>query len=172
MRNFLTVFILSAVALFSASTFAADNSAIKIGVLDLSVVLQSSPQMEKTATKLEAKFKPRQEEIEQLMKSVKGNEAKLKRDGTVLTKSDAEKLKDKIGSDQRRLRRLQEDYMTDARNAQKEAMDVVMKQVNEIVQKVADTGHFDLILQKSNVAFASKRIDISQKVIEQLKNKK
>ncbi len=172
MKRCLIIVLLAMVAMISSGAFAGDSSEPKIGVLDLSMVLQNSPQMEKSANKLEATFKPRQEKIERLMKSVKDDEAKLKRDITILTKSDADKLKDKVANDQRRLRRMQEDYMADARNAQKEAMDDVMKQVNALVQKIADTGHFDLILQKNAVAYASKRIDISQDVIREMKNKK
>lgn len=170
MRKFLLVCFM---ALFASVAVAANTSAEpKIGVLDLAQVLQNSPQMDKVSKDLEKKFKPRQEKIERLVKEVKEGEAKLKRDASVMSKSEVAKLKESLISSDRDLRRLQEDYMTDAREAQKVAMDKVLKQVNDIVQGIAEKGNFDLILQRSNVAFASKRVEITSEVIKQLKSAK
>lgn len=159
--------------------FAADSKPItesqegslRIAVLDVQQILQQSPQLKGMADKAKKEFKPREEKILALQKTVADNEAKLKKDASVMSASEAAKLQEKVASDQRNLRRLEEDFMQDANKAQKVMMDKIVSQVNEIVEKVAAEGHFDLILQKNNVAFASPRVDLTNKVLAEMNKK-
>jgi Skp family chaperone for outer membrane proteins len=55
--------------------------------------------------------------------------------------------------------------------AQQQAMQGVLQGIDKIVKGIASQGHYDLILQKNTVAFASQRVDITPQVIAQLKAK-
>jgi outer membrane protein len=159
---------------FAADTnpvIESNQGSLRVAVLDVQQILQQSPQLKAMADKAKKEFKPREEKILALQKTVADNDAKLKKDATVMTASEVTKLQEKIASDQRNLRRLEEDFMQDANKAQKVMMDKIVSQVNEIVEKVADEGHFDLILQKNNVAFASPRVDLTSKVLAEMKKK-
>lgn len=151
---------------------SAGSTTLHIGVLDVPQVLQSSPQVEAIATKLKKTFKSRQDKIVSLQKQLGDDEAKLKRDAAVMNEKDLKALQDKVLTSQRDLQRLQEDYVHDARAAQKEAMGDIMNKINIIVQKIADDGHFDLILQRDTVAFASNRVDITPQVVKAMKESK
>ncbi|MBB70854.1 MAG: hypothetical protein CMF50_00460 [Legionellales bacterium] len=158
----------------NAATPAKDASAteLKIGVIDVSQVLQDSPQMEQLAKKLKTKFKPRQEAIIKASKKVDDEEAKLKKDGAVMSQSDLAALQDQIVLDKRKLRQLKEDYVQDAKMAQSQAMNSIVNDVDKVVKKIADDQHFDLVLQRNNVAFASNRVNITPDVIKAMKAQK
>lgn len=156
----------------AAENTATSQAGIKIGVIDVQTILQNSPQMENAANQLKKQFKPRQDKITELQKSMADNQAKIKRDAAIMSKTELSKLQDNIANQQRELRRLEEDYVQDAQAAQQKAMDAVLEKINESVQKIADEDHYDLIIQKNTVAFASNNVNITDKVVKSLKDKK
>ena len=147
---------------------ATTSSNLVIGVIDLSDVLKSSPQMKAAAGKLKKEFKPRQEKIKNEQKELAGNQEKLKRNSSVMSQSDLQGLQTKVADERRDLQRMQEDYMQDLQTAQQQAMQTVLKRIDGIVQNIATKGNYDLILQRNTIAFASPRVDITNQVIKQL----
>lgn len=149
---------------------STNQSTLTVGVIDLAQVLQNSPQMKKAADKLKAEFKPRQERIAAMQEDMQKNQDKIKRDSSVMSQVDLQALQDKVVNERRDLQRMQEDYMQDLQAAQQQAMQGVLQGIDKIVQNIASQGHYDLILQKNSVAFASQRVDITPQVIQQLKD--
>lgn len=152
-----------------ASQPTMNQSSLTVGVIDLAQVLQSSPEMKKAADKLKAEFKPRQDRITAMQQDMQKNQDKIKRDSSVMSQVDLQALQDKVINERRDLQRMQEDYMQDLQAAQQQAMQGVLQGVDKIVQNIASQGHYDLILQKNSVAFASQRVDITPQVIQQMK---
>lgn len=157
-----------------ASPVMAENTAapLKIAVMDFQKILKNSPQAESLSIKLKNEFKPRQDKIVSLQKALEADQARLKRDISVMSEKEANTLRDKITNVQRDLRRMEEDYMADARTAQRKAMDEIAQKINSLIKKVADQGGYDLILQREYVAFASHKIDITDSVVKELKQTK
>ncbi len=158
-----------ACATMTAQASNHDQAGLKIGVLDLPSVLKQSPKMQAVGDKLKAKFKPRQDAIMQQAKQLKTEQAKLKKDEAVMSKSDLAGLQDKIVKDQRKLRQMQEDFVQDAKMAQSQAMQKILTKVDDAVKQIATAGHYDLIMQKDSVAYASARVDITPQVVKELK---
>lgn len=159
----------------SLSTFAApaDNTAaIKIGVLDVSKVLQQSPQVKAAVAKLKTKFKSRQDKIASAQKKLEADQKKLTRNKSVMKQSEVDDLQMSIQDEQRELRTMKENYVQAARLAQNQVMGETLKRVNKIVKEIADKEHYDLILQRDNVAYASKKVDITSQVLVALKKDK
>lgn len=145
---------------------------LKIGVVDMRVVIDNSPQMKAAANNLRAEFKPRQDKIIAAQQAFQKDQDKLKRDGSVMSQTDLTALQAQITSEGRDLQRMQEDYMQDLRTAQQTAMQSFLTSVDAIVQKITTQDGYDLILRRDTVAYASPRTDITQEVIAALNNKK
>lgn len=158
--------------LLAASVQAAETPALKIGVINVPEILKSSSDMQKMNETLRTQFEPRQKKIVELQKSLTEKETKLKRDATIMSQSERVALQDDIAAMQRDLRRQQEDFMQDARAEEKKTMDTILTRVNSAVQDIAEKEHYDLILQRSTVAFASQRADLTQEVLKKLNAKK
>ncbi len=156
-------------ALFAAQPAANNAGNINIGVVDLSQVLKNSPQMKSAAEKLKKEFKPRQEKILSAQKTFQADQAKLKRNGSVMSESELEDAKNKLSDEGRDLQRMQEDYQQDIQTAQQQAMQGVLAQIDKIVQNIASKDHYDVIFQRNGVAYASSRVDITAEVIKALK---
>ena len=167
MKTMLTLILASFLTVLSM-TASADTQ--KIAVVDFQKILKNSSQMEAVGNKLKKEFKPRQDKIIALQKTLETDQQTLKRDASILNEKDLTKLRDKIASTQRDLRRLEEDYLTDARAAQKNSMQQVIDKVNGIVKKVAEQNHYDLILYRDVVAYENKVADITDDVIKELKH--
>ena len=156
----------------SFAAFAGDNGSLKIGVLDVSKVLQNSPQVKATVAKLKTKFKQRQDKIASAQKKLQADQAKLKRNKSVMKQSEVDDLQMAIMDEKRDLRTMQENYVQAARLAQNQVMGETLKQIDTIVKGIAAKEHYDLILQRSNVAYASDKVDITSEVMKQLNAQK
>lgn len=185
----IAITLIAAGILVGASTFADNNTQAKppmpttapkmavnapnlnIGVINLAQVLKNSPQMKNAATNLRTKFKPRQDKIMSAQKTFEADESKLKRDASTMSQNDLQALQNKVNEERRELARLQEDYMQDLQSAQQEVMQSVLQQLDKIVESIATKGHYDLILQRNNVAYASQRVDITPQVVKALEGK-
>ena len=154
----------------AATTAPAASSSLTVGVIDLAVVLQHSSQAKAAGDKLKSQFKPRQQKILDAQKQLQTDQDKLKRDSSVISAGDAQALQSKIASEGRDLQEMQDNYMQDLRAAQSQAMQQVLAQIDKVVQKIASQGHYDLILQKNSVAYSSPRIDVTQQVIDAMKD--
>lgn len=171
----ISVLVVLAASLLAVNSYAAtesQNVPLKIGVINAPEILQASPEMKAAGEKLRSQFEPRQQKILALQKKIEADQAKLKRDATVMTADERTKLQDKIASDQRDIRRQEEDFMQDARAAEKKVMESMVEKINKVLQQIAEREHYDLILQRNVVAFASDRTDLTKKVIADLKNQK
>jgi outer membrane protein len=152
-----------------APVMPTSSAGFNVGVIDVGQVLKNSPQMKAAADNLRKNFKPREEKIMLAQKNLQADQDKLKRNTAVMSQTDVQALQAKITDERRDVQRMQEDYVQDLQAAQQEVMQGVLQQLDKIVQNIAAKGHYDLILQRNSVAFASKRVDITPQVIQALK---
>ena len=164
-----SIFLASGVA-YAADTSAPAPSNITIGVINIDQILSQTPQAKSAAEQLKKTFQPRQQKIVATQKALQDDEAKLKRDGTVMSSSDMQALQSKISMENRDLQQMQDDYVQDIRTAQSQAMQKVLTQVGEVVQKIAKQGNYDVIIQKNAVPFNSARVDITPEVIKEMES--
>jgi outer membrane protein len=182
MKKTISMMFGAALIAVGATAFAADTTpapapaavdgSVKIGVLDVGKVLQESPQVKVAVDKLKAKFKERQDKIASAQKQLAADQEKLKRDKAVMKQADADDLQMKVLDEQRELQSMQEEYVRAARLAQNQVMGATLKQIDAIVKDISSKKHYDLILQRDNVAFASDKVDITPEVMAQLKDAK
>jgi len=156
------------IAVFVAFNVQAADQ--KIGYVQVDKILQEAPQTAETGKKLEREFNPRSQELERLQKQIRDLEAALDKDKAVIT--DAERrTKERDASNlklefQRKQRELREDI-----NLRKnEELALLQDRINKAVQTVAETENYDLVVY-GGVAYASKKIDITDKVLKLLGKK-
>lgn len=160
----LTQYALAASLILNVGNVMADT---KIGYVQVDKVLQNAPQTAESGKKLEKEFSPRTAELERLQKQIQTQEAALNKDALTMSASDKSK-KDRDLSEmkidfQRRQRELSEDI-----NIRKnEELSGLQDRINKAVTAVAEADGYDLVIY-GGVAFASKKIDITDNVLKQL----
>lgn len=168
MKTFLKVITLAAMVSIPMVN-AAD--AQKIGVVFPSKVMQESPQRDRIIKKLEAEFKARYEELQVIEKDIKDLEAKIKRDGELLSKDDLTGLQRQIEVKVSEYKLKRKAFEEDNRRRQGEEQQKALIVVRDVINSVAKQGGYDLILNGEQTVFSIPALDISDKVIQEISTK-
>jgi outer membrane protein len=164
--------LIKSILVASLMTFAisAQSAELKVGYVQVDKILQDAPQTAESGKKLEKEFSPRSQELDRMAKQIKDLETILDKEGLTLSESerrtkerDAQNIKIEF---QRKQRELREDI-----NLRKnEELGSLQDRINKAVQSVSEAEGYDLVVY-SGVAYASKKIDITDKVLKMLGKK-
>ena len=168
MKTFLKVITLAAMVSIPMVNAA---EAQKIGVVFPSKVMQESPQRDRIIKKLEAEFKARYEELQVIEKDIKDIEAKIKRDGELLSKDDLTGLQRQIEVKVSEYKLKRKAFEEDNRRRQGEEQQKALIVVRDVINSVAKQGGYDLILNGEQTVFSIPALDISDKVIQEISTK-
>jgi len=168
LRNAITG--LSALVMSLGLCGQAPAESFKIGYVDATKVFEESPQYEAARESLKTEFTRRENEILAKQKQLKKLEDELARDSAVMSQSEIQRLERDILSRRRKLKAQQDEFREDLTIRQNEEFNKLRRQVSEVVQEVGKSENIDLIIS-DGVAYHSKRVDISDKVLERLKAK-
>ena len=155
-------------ALFCASLSAFAD--LKVGFVQVDKILQEAPKTIESNKKLEKEFSARTDKLKADVKALKDKEAAFSKDALTMKESERD-AKDKSLSQlrvdvQRKERELREDINI-RRN---EELGGLQEQINKAVTSVAKAESFDLVLY-NGVAYASEKIDITDKILKSLGKK-
>lgn len=149
---------------------SANAVEFKVGVVNIATVLDKSPQKEKALARLEKEFSTRRKSLESKFKDFRSKQEKLAQDGAILS-ADQRKAKERsILSDQRELKRLQDEYSEDISIRRNEELRKLEKDIAQTITDLAKKESYDLVLYQG-VIYAGDSINITKKVLEILKAK-
>ena len=155
----------AALACAMAGTAAAAD--IKVGFVDVSRVLDQSPQAREARERIQAEFAPIDQEILRLQRELRALEEQLLRDGDVMANADRMRLERDVLSRKRELRRSQEEFREDLNLRRNQELQKLQRQVVLAIRAMAKSENYDLVIS-DGVLFASTRIDLTGTVLERL----
>lgn len=153
----------------SANADAADT-ALKVGYVQVDKILQEAPQTAETGKKLEKEFSPRSQELERLQKQIKDIEAVLNKDALTISETDRRNKERDSSNMKIEFQRKQRELREDINLRKNEELGVLQDRINKAVTAVAEAEGYDLVIY-GGVAFASKKVDITDKVLKSLGKK-
>lgn len=151
--------------LFSVGSMASD---LKIGVIDVHKLIEQSPEIKSLNNRLKKEFKPRQQKIMSLQRSLQTKAERLKRESTVMSDSEKSSLQEKIMTERRNLQRLEQDYQQDISMIQNKEMKKFFTRLKNAVDTYGKKNQYDLILQKDAAPFASNKVDVTNAVLRSM----
>jgi outer membrane protein len=151
--------------LVSAGVAAADP---RLAYVNMVRVLEEAPQATEASSKLERDFSPREREIVALQREVRQLEDRLMREGAGMTDVTRGNLELDVRSRKRDLKRQQDEFREDLNLRKNQELAAIQRLVIEVVQALARREGFDLVVSEG-VVFASARVDITEKVLERLR---
>ncbi|WP_296896453.1 OmpH family outer membrane protein [Thiohalocapsa sp.] len=154
------------VGLFSAPSAIAQD--LKIAVIDPNRIVEESPQYEEARQTLSTEVAEREADLLDQQESLDRLNEKLDRDGALMSEEELKRLQNDIRARKRRLRYAKAELQEDFALRQSELRTKLVKQVEEVVRRIAKEQDIDLIVSEGVVYF-SERIDISADVVERLK---
>jgi outer membrane protein len=159
------IFFLPVLLLMSGSLYAENY---RIAFVNATKVFEESPQYQSARDRLQTEFSRREKELLSEQKQLKQLEEKLQRDGSVMSESEVKRLERDILSRSRKLKNSQTEFREDLNLRQNEEFKKLRQQVREVIQEVGKSEKIDLIVS-DGVVYFSKKIDISDQVLEKLR---
>lgn len=156
------------IAVFVAFNVQAADQ--KIGYVQVDKILQEAPQTAETGKKLEREFNPRSQELERLQKQIRELETALDKDKAVITDAERRSKERDASNLKLEFQRKQRELREDINLRKNEELALLQDRINKAVQTVAETENYDLVVY-GGVAYASKKIDITDKVLKLLGKK-
>jgi outer membrane protein len=151
----------------SGAAIAADY---KIGFVNTERLFREAAPAKRAQAKLEKEFAARDAEIQKLAKQVQTLQQQLDKDGATMTETDRRNKERDLANMTRDLQRAQREFREDLNLRKNEELASLQERANKVIQQIAESEKFDLILQDP-VVFASQRIDITERVIKALADK-
>jgi outer membrane protein len=155
-----------AVAAFALLSLVKLGSAqTKLAVINLQQAVLGSAEIKKANTDMQAKYKPRTDQLEQLQKELAGISQQLQNNSGRLTPQAEADLQADGQRKQRDAQRIQEDLQADVDRERNEILTEATKKMQEVVKKIADEKGYDLVIDVTTAIFYKAALDITNDAI-------
>ena len=157
------------VALLASFSFnlALANSAVKVGVVNVGLLLEQSPQAKEASSALEREFSPQQKELIDLNNQLEQKQAELRRNALAMSEAQQAASERDISMLAREIQRKRNDIQELLNIRRNEELAKVQNLVNSAIQEIGSSQGYDLILYEG-IAYTNQRIDLTQAVLDHL----
>lgn len=153
MRNLSRMLLLLTAALGIAAAQA------KVGIINSQRAVLDTAEIKKAQSELEAKYRPRQQQMEKLQKDLADIQAQLQ--SSRLNQAGEQELNAQGQRKQRELQRLQEDLQADVDRERNEILARSSQRMQEVVKKLADAKGLDVVMDATNIVFFKPALDLT-----------
>jgi len=162
----LSVVMVGFVSLFSFNLALASSSA-KIGVVNVGLLLEQSPQARAASGALEREFSPQQKELIDLNNQLEQKQATLRRNALAMSETQQAATEREISMLAREIQRKRNDIQELLNIRRNEELARLQNQVNIAIQEIGSSQNYDLILYEG-IAYTNQRMDLTQAVLDHL----
>jgi outer membrane protein len=141
---------------------------VKVGFVNVSRLLEQAPQAVHAYDKLEKEFAPRNRDLVAVQREALQLEDRLLRDGANMTDAERISLEQDVRERRREVKRQQDELRGDYNLRRNQEVATIQRTVLEAVRALAKRESYDLVVT-DGVVFASGRVDITDKVLERLR---
>ena len=168
-RKFSAIFF--SILLLLPLSVSAEMEIFKIGYVVVEKILKEAPQTAASNKKLEKEFKSRTDGLQKKVKAIQKQEKDFNKNSVTMAAADRQKAQKKIQNSKIEIQRIERELREDIDIRRREEIGKLQQKINEAIEEMAKTDKYDLILYQG-VAYASKEIDITDKLIKVLGNTK
>ncbi|HYN54521.1 MAG TPA: OmpH family outer membrane protein [Methylotenera sp.] len=161
---------MSFIAFAIIAPLSAQSAELKVGYVQVDKILQDAPQTAESGKKLEREFSPRSLELDRMSKQIKELESVLDKEGLTISETERRSKERDVQNIKIEFQRKQRELREDINLRKNEELGSLQDRINKAVQSVAEADGYDLVVY-SGVAYASKKIDITDKVLKLLGKK-
>ena len=154
----------------SIAAFSINAAELKIGYVQVDKILQEAPQTAESGKKLEREFSPKSQELDRMQKQIRDIEAVLDKDRLTISETDRRNKERDVSNLKIEFQRKQRELREDINLRKNEELSSLQDRINKAVQTVSEAEGYDLVVY-GGVAYASKKIDITDKVLKLLGKK-
>ncbi len=152
------------ITLVCAFALPATAQELKIGVVNVPLLMERAPQTKAAMDALQEEFAPRQREFTAKAKELDELTTRLQKDAAVMGETERRNADKQLRDLQREVARLQTDIQEDLNLRQNEELGSLQRSVVAEVRQYAQTQGFDLVVGEG-VLFASPTVNITDEVL-------
>lgn len=154
-------------ALIAWSSFVLAETPVKLGVVNVAMLLEQAPQAKSATANLEKEFSPQQAELKSLANKLEKKQSDYQKNKTVM--SDSQKLtkEREITMMTREIQRRRNDVQELLNLRRNEELAKLQTIVNDAIKAIGKSQGFDLILYEG-IAYTNNRVDVTQDVLKHL----
>lgn len=146
-------------AVLALASVGAANAQVKIAVINTQKALLETDDIKKAQMELEAKFKPRQDQMVKVQKALEDIQAQLQ--SGKLNEAGTQELNAEGQRKQRDLQRMQQDLQEDVERERTEILQRAGARMQEVVKKLADEKGLDIVVDSGNTVFFKASFEIT-----------
>lgn len=155
---------LGAVSMVAAPVVQAQ--ATKIGFVSTEKILRDSKPAKAAQTKIEAEFKRRDDELQNLANSLRSQAQKFDKDAPVLSESERVKRQRQLADLDSDLQRKRREFQEDFNRRRNEEFSSIVEKADAAIKRIAEQQGYDLIIQ--DAVTVSPKVDITDQVMKAL----
>ncbi|MBI1788666.1 MAG: OmpH family outer membrane protein [Acidobacteria bacterium] len=137
----------------------------KVAIINLQRAVLETAEIKKASNELEAKFKPRQQQMEKLQKDLQTIQQQLTTMAGKLTPQAEAELNQQGQRKQRDLQRLSEDLQADVDRERNDILSKATQRMQEVVKKMAEEKGYDVVVDVSNTIYFKPALEITTESI-------
>ena len=146
-------------AVLALASIGAANAQVKIAVINTQKALLETEDIKKAQLDLEAKFKPRQDQMVKVQKTLEDIQAQLQ--SGKLNELGTQEINAEGQRKQRELQRLQQDLQEDVERERTEILQRAGTRMQEVVKKLAEEKGLDIVVDSGNTVFFKTTFEIT-----------
>ncbi len=142
----------------------------RIGFVNSDRVMREAVPAVAAQHRLEKEFEPRDKELQSRAKHLQSLQEELERNGMTMAAAERQAKEREFNELNRDFQRNQREFREDLNARRNEELAAVLERANKAIKQIAEQEGYDIIFQEA--VYASTRIDITDKVIKALAEKK
>jgi len=149
--------------ILAAVSIGAVAAQTKLAVINSQKAVLDTAEIKKAQTELEARYKPRQDQMAKLQKDLQDIQAQLQ--SGKLNQLGEQDMNLQGQRKQRELKRLEEDLTADVDRERNDILQRTGTQMQEVVKKLADSKGLDVVVDTSNTVFFKAALDLTAEAV-------
>ena len=145
------------------------NAAGKTAFINSKVLLEQSPQAVAANTELQKQFGEREQSLRTHAPGIQQREKTSHTDSAVMSDEQNKKAEDNIIQNKRRFQFEQQSLKEDLQAKQRELLQEVQVSIKTVIQSYGSENGYDFIFTDASIAYASDAVNITEKILEELK---
>ncbi len=154
---------LACILLVGMASLGVGSAQTKVAVVNSQKAILDTAEIKKAQVDLEAKFKPRQDQMARLTKELQDIQTQLQ--SGKLNQIGEQELTVQGQRKQRELQRLQDDLQADVDRERNDILQRSGTHMQEIVKKLADEKGLDVVIDTSNTIFYKATLDLTAEAV-------
>jgi len=148
----------------------AASAQARIGFVNSDRVMREAVPAVQAQKRLEKEFEPRDKDLQSRAKRLQSLQEELERNGMTMAAAERQSKEREFNELNREFQRNQREFREDLNSRRNEELAAVLDRANKAIKQIAEQEGYDIIFQEA--VYASTRIDITDKVIKALADKK